>query len=352
MAHVLTSLDVNINHSQNTEVKKESLLDPKVANLAKDFEFAFSNLQENSLKIEMLKSKGERITVGLELDKNRNEMKILNVYEQLLEIYPIDMHLSDQEMDYLDRVQRYPEFNGIEISNNYINLPMINFRIPSEMDNVVFEIDKNRDAYRLELELGIVDHGNQRLPVEEGITINEKLDREYKKLQTALKFKMPFKSQRDSLIFKEYKIHFMPKMECLFACATKIIKKISEDAELQSHLHTLKVTLDAHLSDEDPLFRNPLIVVYPLFGKEHAEKALSILFDYFSDDLEMGSHETPRFNVATKNGLITYAQGDGYKKCCIFEENPELFSKMFAPNGAHFNAKLGSSFSLNTPKEF
>lgn len=352
MSHVLASVDVNTNRSQNIEVKKESLIDAKVANLAKDFELAFSDLKENSVKIEMLKSNGGRVTVGLELDKSRNEIEILRIYQQLLEIYPIDMHLSDQDINYLDQVQCNPEFDEIQIGNNYINLPMINFRIPSEMDDVVFEIDKNRDAYRLELELGIVDNGNRRHSVEEGITINEKLDREYRSLQTALNLKIPFKVKRDSLIFKEYKIHFMPKMECLFTCATKIIKKISEDVELQSHLHTLKVTLDAHLSDEDPLFRTPLIVIYPLFGKEHAEKALSILFDHFSDDLEMGSHETPRFNVATKNGLITYAQGDGYKKCCILEKNPKLFLKMFDPIGAHFNAKLGSGFSLNTPKEF
>lgn len=295
---------------------------------------------------ENYESREEDVPIKVTIEIERNKYTLVNIYQRIIGTYPVKTQFSEEEKISLQIVRGFDP-REISINENYIYFPWFNWRIPSKMDSLVFTIG-DYEVSRLELELGII---YDNVHVLEGFTVSEKLNQEFKELKEVIRSKSDFEHDSNSLLFQEYKIHFMPKPKYFSRCVLKLIKKISEDAILRSHLHTMKVTIDPYEDLSELEHRPPSIVVYPILSKRHAEQALTILFDHFKSDLKMGSQQNPRFNVETRNGLITYAQGDGYTKLKTLEKYPTLFSQIFDSDGVHFNRTFGA-FPLAVPENF
>lgn len=278
--------------------------------------------------------------------------KTKSLYDRLYQIFPYRIELSEEEQQYVSNLPEnisskfMREFKTPFMVNNYIMMPQINLRIPKEK-NMTFSIGEEIKTSRVALSLKsseCVELSDMR------VNYNHKLKLEYELLQQAILEDIPFKPTPDSLIFEEYKIHLMPKPDFLFDCMILLLQKISQDSLLRNHLASFKVYPNPY-DENDSSHPFPMIVIYPLFGKNYAQEALTILFNFFQPYMGMGSHCIPRYNVVSKNPLITYSQGDGLKKQKIAENNSELFNKMFDSDRVHFNQNLGE-FKLVLPINF
>jgi len=337
-----------LNNNDTLNISNINILDNEIDlyEINKELNSTLLKINDLILKEEEFEEGGKHVPARIKMEIQKNKYSLLNIYQCLIHTYPVKLQFSDQQKNCFPILSFDPD--DITIVDDYFHFPWFNWHIPPEMDSLMFTIGDYK-LRSIELEFGVFCENND--VIRKGFTIHEKLGYELEELKQAIRSKSDFKPHCDSLLFHQYKIHFMPKPEHFSWCVINLIKKISQDAILKSHLHTMKVAIDPYEDLSELEHRPPSIVVYPMLGKEHAQQALTILFNHFKSDLERGSHQIPRFNVETKNDLITYAQGDGYKKLKILEKHPRLFSKVYDSDGAHFNAKFGS-FRLTVPEDF
>ena len=317
-----------------------------LSEINKELNNSLLNIRELILNKNKLEEQLNYVPSDITQEINRNKYSLLNIYRRLIDTYPVKLQFLDQHKHCFPILSFDPD--DITMAEDYFHFPWFNWSIPPEMDSLMFNVG-DYQLHSIELELGVFCENNNE--IKKGFTIHDKLVYDLQELKQAIRSKSDFKPKRDSLLFQQYKIHFMPKPEHFSWCVINLIKKISEDVILRGHLQTMKVAIDPYEDLSEFEHQPPSIVVYPILGKEHAEQALIILFNHFQSDLERGSHQIPRFNVAAKNNLITYAQGDSYKKLEIKQKHPRLFAKVYESDGVHFNAKFGA-FPLAVPEDF
>lgn len=127
-----------------------------------------------------------------------------------------------------------------------------------------------------------------------------------------------YKDKNYSFITRDYKIHLMPcAADDLLHIVHEFIQALRSNQKLQKSINGFKFKLPQYhelleqqlLNTKNELL--PIIVIYPVAGKEYAQYVLDILYQLFGT-ME-GLNMTPRYN-AQVTSLIYYAQGDGSLK--------------------------------------
>jgi len=122
------------------------------------------------------------------------------------------------------------------------------------------------------------------------------------------------KIKKDSIevLALEYKIHLQPKPEYQFSVVRELVKLLKNEA-FSSKVEVFKVAIPYHRVKSE--LNLPVIVIYPMPGKEDAIYVLNTIIEHFSqfDSEEIGLDHTPRFNKKI-NELIYVAGGSGDHK--------------------------------------
>ena len=132
----------------------------------------------------------------------------------------------------------------------------------------------------------------------------------------------------------EYKIHLMPKPEYVQGVTRRLCEHLRDDEEFNEATAGFKVKLDTEVHFGDQVL--PMIVVYPILGKDNAQLVLDRTYHAFPEHQRMGMDITPRDNRRINN-LIYWAQsgGDLKRKYRGFRNKDTQFSI----TGSHFKGK-------------
>lgn len=144
------------------------------------------------------------------------------------------------------------------------------------------------------------------------------------------------------ILAQQYKIHLMPKAECIPFVLEILTRHIADSTVFRSQLWGYKVVAIPPSCCEE--VESPTIVIYPLLGKDNAQSVLDeirTLFDRY-DELGEENEETLPFNRKISN-LVYYAQGDRtFKRKCLTAarlSDERKITKVFNIDLVHFSGK-------------
>jgi hypothetical protein len=271
---------------------------------------------------------------NIKSELNNVNYKECQIFQKLYDAYPYGENFTLEDKAELRNF-------GVEVSDlvssqvnkstDWFTFPLNGPRIPEEMNNVHFQVSDWYKANRLQLEFGI-NSSSSYLSLD-GFNFNHKLNSDLEELEKTLEKGNEFTPKEDTLIFKEYKIHLMPKPEKVYGCMSSLLESISKNEEIKKHFSLIKVTTDPYDVHEDAIDHTlvtPCIVIYPKFGKEHAQAVLDFISETFSSSLhDLASHQVPRYNIPGANGLFYYSQGDSSRKTELIRQKPEVSKKIF-----------------------
>lgn len=170
------------------------------------------------------------------------------------------------------------------------------------------------------------------LPTWRQKSINIKTDAQYKQKY--------FKDPYYAFLIKEnlaqtYKIHLMPQDKDIVTILIKLFNTLKQNTEVRKLLVETKVLLPYSQEllierSKQGLSVTPRMVIYPIKGKENAQKALDIIYETFKND--KGLDITPRFNEKVTS-LIYFAQGESMDKM-----NKELSKDFEQPNMIYYKS--------------
>ncbi len=121
----------------------------------------------------------------------------------------------------------------------------------------------------------------------------------------------------------EYKIHLMPKSEYVSGVTRRLCEHLRDDEELNEATAGFKVKLDSNTQHGDQVL--PMMVIYPMLGKENAQLVLNRVYHAFPEHERMGMNITPRDNRRINN-LVYWAQSGGDLKKNIEDSGKETLN--------------------------
>lgn len=159
--------------------------------------------------------------------------------------------------------------------------------------------------------------------------------------------KDPEENDRKKLVMN-YKIHLMPQdKKQTFSIVDTLLNKLKNKNETLYNLigifsvaKKLNQQYDHEFYFPNHEFYFPNIVIYPISGKDNAQKVLNEIYKIFKD-IE-GNNLTPRFNKKVTS-LIYYAQGNGDDKPIQpedYEDDKIHFKSDFVKKDTHEDYKL------------
>ncbi len=160
--------------------------------------------------------------------------------------------------------------------------------------------------------------------------------------ETLIHGKNPERRERARKVLSlEYKIHLMPKPEYVQGVTRRLCEHLRDDEEFNEATAGFKIKLDPEVQFGDQIL--PMMVVYPMLGKDNAQLVLERVFHAFPEHERMGMNITPRDNRRI-NSLVYWAQsgGDLKKKYRGFRGK----NTQFSITGSHF---LGTENELQDP---
>lgn len=150
----------------------------------------------------------------------------------------------------------------------------------------------------------------------------------------------PEENDRKKLVMN-YKIHLMSQdKKQTFSIVNTLLNKLKNTKETLYNLIGIFKVAKKLNKPYDTEFYFPNIVIYPISGKDNAQKVLNEIYKIFKD-IE-GNNLTPRFNKKVTS-LIYYAQGDGdYKpnRPEDYEDDKIHFKSDFVKKDTHEDYKL------------
>ena len=141
----------------------------------------------------------------------------------------------------------------------------------------------------------------------------------------------------------EYKIHLMPHPEYVQGVTRTLCEHLRDDKELDKATAGFKVKLNVETQHDDQIL--PMIVIYPMLGKENAQLVLDRVYNAFPNHERMGMNLTPRDNRRINN-LVYWAQSGGDLKKKYRKFRPR--NTQFSITGSHF---LGKEHELKDPSK-
>lgn len=140
----------------------------------------------------------------------------------------------------------------------------------------------------------------------------------------------------------EYKIHLMFKQEWIPSGVEKFLEALESNQTLRDSIKTFKVSPNGENRTNPDGKVVPVMVIYPCYGKTHAQTALDELMKIFQPYFSWGNGRCPRYNVNLGNPLVYYAQGDSMQKMDLEQQKPQIFRQLYDLPGEHYNPQYGS----------
>jgi len=129
-----------------------------------------------------------------------------------------------------------------------------------------------------------------------------------------------------TLVQGHYKIHIMPKDEKEgMRVILHFFNALKNNPDFRKYASAFKFLKNFSFSEENDKNRQmPVIVVYPVWGKENAQASLNVLFELLQKIDFVGSPIMPRYNCKLLQQGIFFAMSEGYLK---FIGKTEFFDK-------------------------